>query len=608
MRFTSYLKLLKSKGVIIFWTIHNETPHENKFPIAYDHLRKSLVDISDKVFLHSDYLVNFEWFRPASEKFMICQHGSYAGYYPDNISRNEARRILKLAEGDVAMLFFGEMRAYKGVDHLLETFSHECLQNSKLKLILAGSGNLNPLLARHYSGNRNFLRIFNGRIPDDKLQVFFRGCDFIVLPFNKVLNSGSLILGLSFGKKVIVPRLPALEKFLRSRGLLYYDPSASTGLLSTLSSLASIENLSHFSRFNGRQQAIIDDLPSWATFAEAIVESVVRIRAPITSARSDYMHGPSINRSVRNTTVPYLSLVVFGYKSSDIQRWLSRNRGLRNNSKLQIILAFHSRDSEVEIKDEEELFEGDVDLLTRIRQASSKVTSPNILLIASDDVILSLPSSRELEGMNNGFLTSKTYFEHDDGHYSESMTNAFAPLSDPKANIIQYWTSPMPGDNSLFYGIYNIKLFHEVFYHFDKPRFHAFDWAWVHLLLLRTIPFKSAGLTLLRAKTPSRAYTERLKSSYNYSGYAFPEEFVLSNPLCRAFKFILNNDPNFKHDEPYCNVIMGLWYRWFMVKQRELISFGCINKEFSEQMLSISSQDFFHTLKECKFDQTRVFE
>src|SRR5450759_671901 len=58
--------------------------------------------------------------------------------YGKKISREEALKSLNLDSDNSYLLFFGFIRAYKGLDLLLEAFSDIRLRNRRLKLIIAG--------------------------------------------------------------------------------------------------------------------------------------------------------------------------------------------------------------------------------------------------------------------------------------------------------------------------------------------------------------------------------------------------------------------------------------------------------------------------------------
>ncbi len=54
------------------------------------------------------------------------------------VNRGEALASLKLNRSYSFILFFGFIRAYKGLDLLIEAFSDNRLRNRKLKLVIAG--------------------------------------------------------------------------------------------------------------------------------------------------------------------------------------------------------------------------------------------------------------------------------------------------------------------------------------------------------------------------------------------------------------------------------------------------------------------------------------
>ena len=59
--------------------------------------------------------------------------------YGKPVTRSEALSWLNLDPDYSYLLFFGFIRAYKGLDILIEAFSDERLRNRKLKLIIAAN-------------------------------------------------------------------------------------------------------------------------------------------------------------------------------------------------------------------------------------------------------------------------------------------------------------------------------------------------------------------------------------------------------------------------------------------------------------------------------------
>src|SRR5690606_21590296 len=71
-------------------------------------------------------------------------------------------------------------------------------------------------------------------IPDDEVPVFLSACDLVVLPFDSILNSGSVLLALSLDRPVLAPRLGALPEIQARVGekwLRLYDGPLTSALL-----------------------------------------------------------------------------------------------------------------------------------------------------------------------------------------------------------------------------------------------------------------------------------------------------------------------------------------------------------------------------------------
>jgi glycosyltransferase involved in cell wall biosynthesis len=66
------------------------------------------------------------------------------------------------------------------------------------------------------------------------MQVFLRAADVAVLPHRGSLNSGALMLALTFGLPVVVPRDTALVDEVDDRFAVAYDPAQPGGLADAL--------------------------------------------------------------------------------------------------------------------------------------------------------------------------------------------------------------------------------------------------------------------------------------------------------------------------------------------------------------------------------------
>jgi glycosyltransferase involved in cell wall biosynthesis len=151
------------------------------------------------------------------------EHPLYTGVYPDYVTRTAARAALGVEAGEVVLLGFGALRPYKGFDRLLRLVpglrEHTGLP---VRTILAGptystvdGGELAALAASTPGASMT-----GGAVPDEYVQVLFRAADVVVLPYRTVLNSGVLMLALTFGCPSVAPANPVTAD-LEPSGLLH---------------------------------------------------------------------------------------------------------------------------------------------------------------------------------------------------------------------------------------------------------------------------------------------------------------------------------------------------------------------------------------------------
>ena len=69
------------------------------------------------------------------------------------------------------------------------------------------------------------------RLPADELSLPLRASDVIVLPYRDSLNSGALLLALSFGRPVIAAASPHVSETVGPDASITFDPEDRAALL-----------------------------------------------------------------------------------------------------------------------------------------------------------------------------------------------------------------------------------------------------------------------------------------------------------------------------------------------------------------------------------------
>ena len=230
----------RSMGIKIVWTIHNLVEHESPDPKRELVFRRWFFNLSSSVIVHSQealarvrsaYVVN------RAKNVFVIPHGNYLSVYP--VPADDGRTLaedLGLTVADTVLLFFGAIRKYKG----LETLVRQLLASAKLKhvrLVIAGrvgDEQLASWIAAQAVNDHRIIPRF-GFISDDQLAAYFCISDIVVLPFERTLSSGSVVLAMTMGKALLLPAEAAVLGVPGAEGAYYYrNATELTAILSRL--------------------------------------------------------------------------------------------------------------------------------------------------------------------------------------------------------------------------------------------------------------------------------------------------------------------------------------------------------------------------------------
>lgn len=242
----AFLKSLirfKELGGRIIWTIHNTLSHDNPFVDLERSLSERIVKLADVVHFHSAASISEvrAIFDIPSHKIRISRHGHYLGVYADYISRETARATLGIEEDEEVILFLGQVRPYKGVGQLVQSFRQILKNNPRARLVIGGAihdafwNTVEPALNMQ---ERARILASERFLDETEMQVFLRAADLAVFPYRNILTSGSLLLALSFGLPVVIPEVGMTREVLKgSDAGVLYDRADPDGLLRALNSL-----------------------------------------------------------------------------------------------------------------------------------------------------------------------------------------------------------------------------------------------------------------------------------------------------------------------------------------------------------------------------------
>jgi glycosyltransferase involved in cell wall biosynthesis len=200
---------VRLRGARIVWTAHNVQSHENYHPALENVFWWFFVrELDGVISLSRAGLEEVRRKRLGRRKLAeaCIALGHYRDAYPNTAGREESRRHFGIDPAAVVVGWVGQIRAYKGLAELIGVWRKSPCPE---RVLLIGGDAPEPE-QRHAleESARPDPRIHfrPGRVDDHDLQFYFNASDVIVMPYRKILNSGSAILGLSFNRPVVLPR------------------------------------------------------------------------------------------------------------------------------------------------------------------------------------------------------------------------------------------------------------------------------------------------------------------------------------------------------------------------------------------------------------------
>lgn len=190
---------------------HNVFPHE-RFPFDRA-LTKLVLNKADYFLLHSERDVDdLRAIRPDAQ-YRLNPHPTYNAFRIRNLTKSQAREELLLPVDEKVLLFFGFVREYKGLKHLIKAMPEVKRRLGNVRLIVAGAFGSDRVSYRRMiddNGANDCIEVVDRYIADNEVEKYFAACDIAVLPYESATQSGIVQIAFGFGKPVIVTNVGGL--------------------------------------------------------------------------------------------------------------------------------------------------------------------------------------------------------------------------------------------------------------------------------------------------------------------------------------------------------------------------------------------------------------
>ncbi|MBL4655306.1 MAG: glycosyltransferase [Bacteroidia bacterium] len=195
---------------------HEKRPFDNQLIQYFVNSCDGFISMSDTV------LKDLEQFNTSKPMF-LTPHPLYSNF-GEIIPKQSAKERLNLDPNFNYLLFFGFIRAYKGLDLLLKAFANEKLRNLQLKLIVAGEYYENPEPYQKIIAENNLqdhIILKDEFVPNSDVQKYFCAADIIVQPYKSATQSGVTQIAYHFNKPMIVTNVGGLPEMVPNEKVGY---------------------------------------------------------------------------------------------------------------------------------------------------------------------------------------------------------------------------------------------------------------------------------------------------------------------------------------------------------------------------------------------------
>ena len=257
---------VKRSGAKTIAILDNAIPHETR-PLDLFFTKYFLKNTSGFVVMSRTVEKDLLELYPKA-RYIFHEHPIYE-QFGEKLNKSEARSILDLPQDAKLVMFFGFIRAYKGIDLAIEAISK---LPEDYHLIIAGEP-YEDFSSYEKSiiklGIENRVHKFTRYIKDEEVRQLFSASDVCLLPYKTATQSGIVGIAFNFDLPVIATDVGSLKEMIEphSTGMIVTKPDVNEICVSLRKYFEN--NLSETFSENIK---IVKQTITWSSLAEKIVE------------------------------------------------------------------------------------------------------------------------------------------------------------------------------------------------------------------------------------------------------------------------------------------------------------------------------------------------
>lgn len=225
----SIARRVRKHGIGVLAITDNVIPHE-KFPAKNILANYFIKGCDGFVTMSKAVMKDLEKFTDTPHRKYLL-HPLYTSF-GEKVDKKAARRTLGLHEQANIVLFFGLIRAYKGLDLLIDAFQ-ELKDRPDIRLVIAGEFYKDKQLyldqIEQY-GLKEQVILHGKFIPNEEVKQYFSAADLVALPYRDATQSGVTQVSFHFEVPTLVTNVGGLSEVIPDKKAGYVVEPSGTAI------------------------------------------------------------------------------------------------------------------------------------------------------------------------------------------------------------------------------------------------------------------------------------------------------------------------------------------------------------------------------------------